>query len=179
MVRKYESPYMADWFAISFRWIMLVGLIVSLGRAEKLDVQSSWPLGLMIVWNLVNTALTSANIRVKYHRFLNIFADLFLAGAFFWVQGGIHGPAAWSGLLPILTGSIYFEFSGSLIAAILSAGLILYTGIYVDEDAPLAYVFAALMAIMGLVFGFLGRRLVVYMRKNRELWIGEEDRKQA
>ncbi len=177
MVRKYESPYMADWFAISFRWIMLVGLIVSLG--EKLDLQSSWPLGLMIVWNLVNTALTSANIRVKYHRFLNIFADLFLAGAFFWVQGGIHGPAAWSGLLPILTGSIYFEFSGSLIAAIVNAGLILYTGIYLDGDRPLAYVLAALMAVMGLLFGFLGRRLVVYMRKNREIWIGEEDRKQA
>ena len=26
MLRKYETPYMADWFAISLRWIMLVGL---------------------------------------------------------------------------------------------------------------------------------------------------------
>src|SRR5436190_4390573 len=138
MVRKYETPYMADWFAISFRWIMLVGLIVSLGRGQKLDLQSSWPLGLIIFWNLANTALTSANIRVKYHRFLNIFADLFLAGAFFWVQGGIHGPAFWSGLLPILTGSIYFEFSGSLLSAILFAGLILYTGIQLTGDTKLA-----------------------------------------
>lgn len=170
---------MADWFAISFRWIMLVGLIVSLGRGEKLDIQSAWPLGLMIVWNLANTALTSANIRVKYHRFLNIFADLFLAGAFFWVQGGIHGPASWAGLLPILTGSIYFEFSGSLVSAILFAGLIFYTGVYLDGDTKLTYALAGLMAIMGLVFGFLGRRLVIYMRKSRELWMGEEDRKQA
>lgn len=179
MVRRYETPYMADWFAISFRWIMLVGLIVSLGRGEKLDIQSAWPLGLMIVWNLANTALTSANIRVKYHRFLNIFADLFLAGAFFWVQGGIHGPASWAGLLPILTGSIYFEFSGSLVSAILFAGLIFYTGVYLDGDTKLTYALAGLMAIMGLVFGFLGRRLVIYMRKSRELWMGEEDRKQA
>lgn len=179
MVRKFETPYMADWFAISFRWIMLVGLIVSLGRGERLDLQTAWPLGLMIVWNLANTALTSANVRVKYHRFLNIFADLFLAGAFFWVQGGIQGPASWSGLLPILTGSIYFEFFGSVVSAILFAALIIYTGVKLDANTPLAVGIAALMAIMGLVFGLLGRRLVVYMRKNRELWVGEEEKKQA
>ncbi len=179
MVRKFETPYMADWFAISFRWIMLVGLIVSLGRGERLDLQTAWPLGLMIIWNLANTALTSANVRVKYHRFLNIFADLFLAGAFFWVQGGIQGPASWSGLLPILTGSIYFEFFGSVVSAILFAVLVIYTGVKLDANTPLAVGIAGLMAIMGLVFGFLGRRLVVYMRKNRELWVGEEEKKQA
>ncbi|MBL8080061.1 MAG: GAF domain-containing protein [Anaerolineales bacterium] len=170
---------MADWFAISFRWIMLVGLIVSLGRGERLNLQTAWPLGLMIVWNLANTALTSANVRVKYHRFLNIFADLFLAGAFFWVQGGIQGPASWSGLLPILTGSIYFEFFGSVVSAILFAVLVIYTGVKLDANTPLAVGIGGMMAIMGLVFGFLGRRLVVYMRKNRELWVGEEEKKQA
>jgi signal transduction histidine kinase len=179
MVRKFETPYMADWFAISFRWIMLVGLIVSLGRGERLDLESSWPLGLLIVWNLANTALTSANVRVRYHRFLNLFADLFLAGAFFWVQGGLHGPAAWSGLLPILTGSIYFEFFGSLVSAILIAAFTIYTGVKFDHDLSFAYGMAALMMIMGLVFGFLGKRLVVYMRKNREVWLGEEERKQV
>lgn len=179
MVRRFETPYMADWFAISFRWIMLVGLIVSLGRGERLNLQTAWPLGLMIVWNLANTALTSANVRVKYHRFLNIFADLFLAGAFFWVQGGIQGPASWSGLLPILTGSIYFEFFGSVVSAILFAVLVIYTGVKLDANTPLAVGIGGMMAIMGLVFGFLGRRLVVYMRKNRELWVGEEEKKQA
>ena len=29
-MRTYDSPYVADWFAISLRWIALVGLLVSL-----------------------------------------------------------------------------------------------------------------------------------------------------
>ena len=48
MLRKYDTPYMADWFAISLRWIMLVGLIVSLGLGDKLELSISWPLGLLI-----------------------------------------------------------------------------------------------------------------------------------
>ena len=114
-MRKYESPYMADWFAISLRWIMLVGLIVSLGLGGKLELSVSWPLGLMIAWNLGMTALTSLNIRVNHHRRISMVVDLILTGTFFWVQGGLRGPACWVGLLPILTGSIYYEFLGGLI----------------------------------------------------------------
>ena len=46
-MRKFETPYMADWFAISLRWIMLVGLIISLGLGQQLGVATSWPLGLI------------------------------------------------------------------------------------------------------------------------------------
>jgi hypothetical protein len=88
MLRKYETPYMADWFAISLRWIMLVGLIVSLGLANKLDLSISWPLGLLIFWNLVMTALAGMNVRMPYHRLLSMLADLVLVGAFFETQGG-------------------------------------------------------------------------------------------
>jgi hypothetical protein len=109
MLRKYDAPYMADWFAISLRWITLVGLIVSLGLAGKLGLFISWPLGLLIVWNLAMTAMAGMNARIAYHRFISTLVDLVLAGAFYWVQGGLRGPAVWAGLLPILTGSIYFE----------------------------------------------------------------------
>ena len=40
-MRKFETPYMADWFAISLRWMMLVGLVVSLGLGQDLDFSVS------------------------------------------------------------------------------------------------------------------------------------------
>ncbi len=123
MVKRFETPYMADWFAISLRWIMLVGLTVSLGLGQKLEIGSAWTLGLLILWNLAMTALAGLNIRTSYHRRLNILVDLVLTGIFFWVQGGIRGPAFWAGLLPILTGSIYFEIVGAVITSLLFSGL--------------------------------------------------------
>ena len=179
MMRRFETPYMADWFAISLRWVMLLGLVVSLDLGGRLDIQTSWPLGLMIFWNLGMTALASLNIRVKFHRFFNIATDLILAGAFYSVQGGFRGPAFWTGLLPILTGSIYFELLGAVISAILFAAFILYSGTRVAGDLPLVTTVAAAMSVLGLVFGFLGRRMMIHMRKNRSLWIDEEDKKRA
>lgn len=82
-MKRFDTPYMADWFAISLRWIMLVGLIVSLGLGQKLDIGSTWTLGLLIFWNLGMTALAGLNVRTSYHRRLNIAVDIILAGAFF------------------------------------------------------------------------------------------------
>ncbi len=179
MMRKFDTPYMADWFAISLRWIMLVGLVVSLGLGGKLEVSISWPLGLIGAWNLIMTALASLNVRMTYHRRISILIDLLSAGAFFWVQGGLRGPAFWTGLLPILTGSIYFEFFGALIISFLFSGLVIYTGLQVDGDLSLAIPIAVTLIVLGLVFGFLGRRMMGHMRQNRSLFFDSEEKRQA
>jgi hypothetical protein len=114
MMRRFDTPYMADWFAISLRWVVLVGLIVSLGLAQRIGHRSHVAPGYHDHLEPCMTALASMNIRITYHRRISIFVDLLLAGAFFWVQGGLRGPAFWAGLLPILTGSIYFEFWGAI-----------------------------------------------------------------
>jgi len=176
-MRKYDTPYMADWFAISFRWVMLVGLIVSLGLAGELDLSTSWPLGLMIVWNLAMTTLAGLNVRMTYHRRISLFVDLVLAITFYWVQGGIRGPAFWAGLLPILSGSIYFEIWGAFIAAVIFAGFVFYTGTQLEDEMPFAASLAAALCLMGLLFGLLGRRLVKHMRQNREIFLNAEEKK--
>jgi len=178
-MRKYDTPYMADWFAISLRWIMLVGLVVSLGLGGKLDVFTSWPLGLMIVWNLAMTALAGLNVRMSFHRRISLLMDLLLAGAFYWVQGGIRGPGFWVGFLPILTGSIYFEIWGAFIAAVLFGGFVFYIGIRLEDEMPFAASIAAAMALLGLVFGFLGRGLSKYMRQNRAIFLNSEEKRGA
>lgn len=178
-MKRFETPYMADWFAISLRWIMLVGLIVSLGLGQRLEAGATWPLGLMIGWNLAMTSMAGLNSRMKFHRRLNMLADLVLTGAFFWVQGGIRGPAFWVGLLPVLTGSIFFEIWGSLVSAILFSGLVLYTGIQLEGEPSFSILIAFILLLLGLVFGFLGRSLMANMRKNRALWMDAEEKKRA
>lgn len=179
MVKRFDTPYMADWFAISLRWIMLVGLIVSLGLGQKLELSSAWPLGLMIIWNLGMTSLAGLNIRMPFHRRLNMVVDMLLTGTFFWVQGGISGPAFWAGLLPILTGSIYFEIIGAVITSLLFSALVVYLSLQADGNFALGVVIAGILSALGIVFGVLGRRLMDHMRKNRALWVDEEEKKRA
>ena len=176
-MRRYESPYVADWFVISLRWIMLVGLVVSLGLASKLEIYSSWPLGLLILWNLFMTVLASLNMRAKYHRRISLVVDIFLAGIFFWIQGGMKGPAFWAGLLPIMTASVYFELSGGLLGAVMFSGLVLYLGFRDPADMPLALAIALILALLGGLFGFIGSRLIVQLRRNREIWLDTEEKR--
>lgn len=178
-MHKFDSPYMVDWFAISLRWIMLVGLIVSLSLGSRLEISSAWPLGVMILWNLAMTALASLNLRVAYHRRISMAVDVIMAGAFYLIQGGLHGPAFWAGLLPILTASIYFELIGGLFVAILFAVLVVYTGLRDQASPALALTIAMVMAMLGWLFGLIGRRLIVHMRRNRDIWLDSEEKKRS
>src|SRR5262245_44053723 len=146
MMRKFDTPYVADWFAISLRWIVLVGLVVSLGLSSQLDVKKSWPLVILIFWNLLMTALAGLNVRMTFHRRISLFVDLVLAGAFYYLQGGVQGPAFWAGLLPILTGSIYFELWGAFIAAVLFSAFVVYMGTRVEGQLRSAAIIAALLS---------------------------------
>ena len=177
MMRKYDLPYMADWFAISLRWVILIGYTVSLGLSGKLALFTSLPLALLIVWNLVMTVLTGLNVRVTYHRPVSIMTDLVLAGAFYWTQGGLWGPTFWAGLLPVLTGAIYFEVLGSLIAAVLFSVLVIYTGLNTGGNLTLAIIISASLGVLSLVFGLLSHSMIRSMKGNREQMRGEEERK--
>lgn len=179
MIRRFDMPYMADWFAISLRWVTLVGLIISLSLGGRLDVYTSWPLALMIVWNLAMTTLASLNARMTNHRRISIVVDLALSGAFFWLQDGVHGPAFWAGLLPILIGAVYFEYGGAFISAATFSGLVLYTGYQAKESLTLHIFVSAAFLILAGLFGYLGRRMIQKMRQNRELWIDAEEKKRA
>ena len=69
------------------------------------------------------TVLASLNTRINYHRQISLAVDILLSGIFFWMQGGLAGPVAWAGLLPVLTGAVYFEYWGALVSAGLFAVL--------------------------------------------------------
>jgi signal transduction histidine kinase len=179
MIKRFDMPYMADWFAISLRWVLLIGFVVALGLGGRLDLQSSWPLGFMIVWNLFMAVLASMNTRMTYHRRISIVVDVVLAAIFYWAQGGLLGPVFWAGLLPILAGAVYYEFWGSLIPATLFSMFMLYLGREIGMETSFALILVAVMLVLGSIFGFLGSRMMAHMRKNRALWVDAEEKKRA
>ena len=178
-MRTYDSPYIADWFAISLRWITLVGALISLAL-NGLIVGMAWPILLFLLWNVGMTFLAALNIRLNFHRQIALAVDVLLAAVFFFQQGGVAGPTAWISILPVLTASVYFEFWGAMGAAILFSLIQIggawfmtrsYTGV-LNAILPVTLTLG-----MGALFGFLGGRLVVHLRASRERHLQDEERK--
>ncbi len=177
-MRTYETPYVADWFAISLRWTVMIGFVVSLALGKGLTLALFWPIAVMIFWNMGMTVLASLNIRLTFHRYISLAVDFLLSGVFFWVQGGLAGPAAWTGLLPILSGVVYFELLGGLLAAVLSAVLVItYAWFLAQANLLLAMEWSGIYAAAGLLFGFIGKQLMTRLRASRQKWLDDEDKK--
>src|SRR5215203_6743724 len=112
-MRRFETPYIADWFATTLRWMVLVGLIVSLSISGQLKAVPFGPLILMFLWNITMSIMAGMSMRVRVnHRQIVLGIDFLLALFFFWAQGGLEGSLAWIGLVPILTGAVYIEMRG-------------------------------------------------------------------
>jgi signal transduction histidine kinase len=175
-MRTFDSPYTADWFVISLRWITLLGLLVSLALGGGLAIGTVWPIILLVLWNVGMTFMAALNVRLTNHRQVSLGMDFLLTSIFFFLQGGVTGPAGWVSILPILTASVYFELWGALGVSILFA-LIQFGGAWVRDRLltnPLPIVFSVATT---LVLGFLGRRLVIYLRKMRQEHLQQEEHK--
>ena len=177
-MRTFETPYAADWFAISLRWAVMIGLVVSLALGNSLTTTVAWPLVLLIIWNMGMTVLASLNTRLFYHRQVNLSADILLSGVFFWVQGGLTGPASWVGLLPIITGAAYFELVGALVAAgSFAIFVFVTTRLYSSTSSSLTLLWIAGSLALGGLFGFLGGQLMKRLRIRRQISLEAEEKK--
>jgi signal transduction histidine kinase len=179
-MRTYDSPYLADWFVISLRWITLAGLLVSLALGGGMSLAAAWPIIMLSLWNVAMTFFAATNTRLVYHRQIGVGVDVVFTAIFFFLQGGMVGPAAWTALLPILTATIYFEFLGTLVVALvfiaIQFGSVWLQTYSITFSLPLL-IQPAITLVLGIVFGLFGRRLAVYLREARERRLKEADRK--
>lgn len=179
-MRTFDTPYIADWYAVSLRWLTLLGMTVSLAVGGVLSETPLWPLITLIVWNLAMTVFAGLNVRMTYHRHVSLAIDLSMTGAFFWLQGGLSGPALWAGLLPILTGAIYFEqWGGIFTAAVFSVLEIasIWTGAVGWEFIRPALIVGSITLAFGVLFGFLSHMLIDYIRRMRATRMDEDQRR--
>ena len=179
-MRTYETPYTADWFAISLRWAVMLGCVVSLALGDVLIWPLFWPIGLMAVWNMGMTVLAGLNTRINYHRQISLAVDILLSWIFVWLQGGLAGPVAWAGLLPILTGAVYLEYWGALISAALFAALSMANAYsYIRSFSLPAMGWVGTYLVLGGLFGFLGRQLATRLHAVRQKWLEAENKKHS
>jgi signal transduction histidine kinase len=179
-MRTFDTPYVADWYAVSLRWLTLLGMIVSLAMGGVLLDIAVWPLGGLVLWNMTMTTFAGLNSRLAYHRQISLLIDLLMTGVFFWLQGGMFGPALWAGLLPVLIGAIYFELWGALIVAALFSVLevaSLWTGALSQPFIQTSLIVVGSTLGLGLLFGFISHQLIGFLRRMRVTRIDEEQRR--
>ena len=179
-MRTFDTPYVADWYAVSLRWLTLLGMVVSLALGNMLFNVSIWPLVGLILWNLTMTMFAGLNYRMPFHRQISLAIDLLMTGAFFWLQGGMAGPVLWAGLLPVLVGAIYFELIGAMFAAALFSALevaSIYTGVQSPAFLQNSLIIAGSTLGFGLIFGFISYQLIGHLRKMRVTRLDAEQRR--
>ena len=176
-MRKFDSPYIADWFAISLRWLTLFVFGATVLQQSKLI--SLLPLFALVLWNLTMSVMAGLNIRLAYHRQLAIAVDLVFAMLLFWLHSGFSGVFLGISILPILSGAIYYEILGGLLAGASMAAFELIFAYFMlpSTSLPFAGVAAGITLFLGLIFGFLSNRMINSLRVKREDKQDEERQK--
>ena len=176
-MRRFETPYVADWFAASLRWMVLVSMVIALALRDQLNNIPFWPLTSLFIWNTIMSLLAVFSVRVSvFHRQIVLIIDVLLAAAFFWLQSRQGSTPSWIGLIPILTGAVYFEARGAFIVAPLFAiwQYVIGNGVFNSNRGLFQEIVMTLLA--GLVGGLGAHFVMRHLRTSRRTQLDVEDR---
>ncbi len=167
-MRRYEYPFYADWYAISLRWLGLVGGAISLVRAGLFNSALGGAMLAGILWNFVCIILAVVNRRFGIHRVLNVVIDFAITTVLFLAGGGLYGPLVWIGLLVLISSGIYFGWVGSLIMAVILSLSQLLGSVWIlglSLQYPQALMLSGFNLLCGLIFGLLSSKLYRQLRE--------------
>ncbi len=171
-MQRYDTPYAADWFAASLRWLMLVGLMLSLALRGQIGAPPFWVLAALFVWNTAMSVLAGLSMRLPYHRHIVLGVDFLLSALFFVTQSLQPGGASmWTAALPIFAGAIYFELWGAFLAALAFAIL----QFFVLQFSVSTEIFFTLTA--GVIGALIGRFGMRSLRTSRKVRVDAEERR--
>jgi len=177
-MNRSDSPYLADWYVVSLRWMILLGTTVSLSLAGRLLSWSSLLLVALTAWNIMLMWLAGQSRRLNYHREISVGVDLAVATAYFWTAGGLLGPAAWIVLLPLPSASLYFNLKGSLLASGTMV-IIEITDVFLHTSNPLlVFIGAAVTLTLGSIFGYISQQTYNQMQVERKKIITSREKDQ-
>ncbi len=178
-MRASDSPFVADWFAISLRWLALVGVVIGLAIDGNLLSTANLLMALLALWNVIQTLMAGLSIRMNWHRQINLGVDAAMTLAFFTLQDGYNHSVWWVGVVPLMTAAIYFNVRGAVLTA-LALGLAQVAVIWFRMQNLPALLFSVAMALIyigaGWTFGYLARRVYNGLRTRRVARLEEEEK---
>lgn len=170
-MKSSDSPFVTDWFAVSLRWLVLLGAVISLALTGGILAIPNTLFFILVFWNLTLTLLAGMNTRMKYHREACLGVDLLVAVVYFVVSGGFAHPLWWLGILPVFTAALYFEWRGILVTVPLMIIVQVVVTLNQSDDASnLLFPIGSgiLLILISILFGFLGVRLVHTLHNIRQ-----------
>lgn len=168
---KAEFPFLADWLAVSLRWLAVVGASVALSLNDGLNYFSGVILAALLGWNIFITVLALFNRRLKFHRLFNVITDGVLSALLFIASGGISGPAIWISVLALFSAAIYYEWRGILIVGIVFIAFeIIWTIGASPATAWTMYAYPTLLnIILAVITGLTAKHLLKGVRRNYQI----------
>jgi signal transduction histidine kinase len=177
-MNKSDSPYVADWFVISLRWLVILGVTISLAAAGRLFAWQNALLLLITIWNISLTWLAGLNRRLPNHRQISLAIDILVTSSFFFAQGGLSGPAGWALILPLISGALYFDLRGALLT---SLGMIAVQGLdlfFHGMNWVVFIVSAGATFALGVFLGYISQQMIVQLRLMRQQQIEAREKQQ-
>ena len=170
-MRRTDSPYLADLFVTSLRWLALFGLALVLGAEGALAPAGRDGPSLFLIlslaapalWNCFVTGLAIFNRRAQgrqrllYQPPLGSHPPVYVAldvlfTLLVWLAAGVfRREIFWAGLMPIFSAAIYTGAWGAPVTAVIMSAL--QAGIVLAAGDPSAGITAGLLAGFNLVAG--------------------------
>jgi hypothetical protein len=170
-MRSSDTPFVADWFVVSLRWLVLLGLISSLSLGGQLKSGSNVLLIILAIWNIIQTLFAGLSLRLAYHREISLGVDLLVAGLYFSITGGFANPAFWIIILPLLSAALYFNVAVTFIAAVVMVVVQIVTTVFQIHAVLLLLILGISVFftfVIAGVFGYLSMRLTQTLRVMRK-----------
>ncbi|MBI9044200.1 MAG: hypothetical protein JEZ06_06930 [Anaerolineaceae bacterium] len=168
-MKKYDYPFLADWFVISLRWLILLGVTISLIVAQQMNWFILVGLIGSMLWNVYVTILAVTNRRLPIHRILNVGLDFVISVFLFFFGGGVTGMLPWVGLMPLFSSSLYFYWPVNVVVVFLLCVAQILVSLFINPISAMLVVSAIIIGFYsgaGAVFGILSKQLYKHLQQN-------------
>jgi signal transduction histidine kinase len=157
-----RTPF-ADWIVLTVRWLFLVSAVIWLGVDNNFTIPLIILIALVIVGNIVATAMVVLSRRDQVFRIVCVAGDTLTALLLFYFSNLLNGGLIWVDFLPLITAAIYFLWIGVFLVTLINfgcfLGLVIQAGNPVNEALLLGLMILAMHLVVGMPLAYYAQFL--------------------